>query len=315
MADRAGQKCVAERAGVLAFALLRGTSLTLRLDTQPFSKLERAAAPEATRWMRRLARAGYATRGFLYCMIGGLAALTAFGQGGETTDSQGALLEVYRQPFGKMLLVLVAIGLFGHAAFRAYRAVKDPEREATGKFGYATRALWLGIAALHCLLGSLAVRIALGSASRAPGDDAPSKTAEVLSWKPLGPWLVAAGGIALIVAAMVQLWRAWRAKLDEQLDLTPLGTQARGWVVRFSRFGMAARALVAFTTGVFLILASATSDPTRAKGFGESLQALRETPLGAPLLAGVALGLIAFGCYQLVEARYRRVLGRSGTSV
>ena len=37
------------------------------------------------------ARWGYAARGIVYVLVGGLAALAVIGQGGETTDSRGAL--------------------------------------------------------------------------------------------------------------------------------------------------------------------------------------------------------------------------------
>ena len=39
-----------------------------------------------------------------------------------------------------------------------------------------------------------------------------------------------------------------------------------------------------------------------------AVSSLRETdPVGPVLLGAVALGLIAFGCFSLVEARYRRI--------
>ena len=50
-----------------------------------------------------------------------------------------------------------------------------------------------------------------------------------------------------------------------------------------------------------------TPDPSQAKSFGESLAALRETPAGEPLLAAVALGLVAYAMYEFIEARYRRI--------
>jgi Domain of Unknown Function (DUF1206) len=46
-----------------------------------------------------LARAGIATRGVIYAIIGVLAIKLAFGSGGETTNQQGALAEIAQQPF------------------------------------------------------------------------------------------------------------------------------------------------------------------------------------------------------------------------
>jgi len=253
-----------------------------------------------------LARAGYATRAVLYFTIGGLAALAAFGYGGDTTDSKGALLQLYRQPFGRALLVVAALGLFGFALFRGYQAAFDPERAARG-WGAAKRVGWGGIALLHAGLGVFALKLASGGADSGR-DDTRAATASLLEWTPLGPWLVAAVGAIVLGVSGQQLWCAWRAKLDEQLDLSSLSGAARRWVFWLSRFGIAARAVVGVVAGVFLLVAAVNSDPTEAKGFADSLATVREAPAGGLLFAVVAFGLLAFAFYELVEARYRRVV-------
>lgn len=267
------------------------------------------AARQARHSVKWLARAGYAARGFLYLVIGGLAALAAFGHGGEVTDSKGALLEIYAQPFGQVLLLLSALGLLGYAAFLFYRGAFDPEAEARQAWGFAKRAWWLMVGLLHTSLGIFAIGLLVGASAGSDGDDAQSLTAKLLGWTPAGPWIVAAIGFGLLIGSGYELWCAWSAKLDEQLDLSRLRGETRRWVVHLGRVGIAARGIVGAVTGVFLVLAAVTSNATEAKGFGESLGALRAMPLGGASFAGVALGLLAFGGYQLVEARYRRVLG------
>ena len=51
----------------------------------------------------------------IYGIIGVLAVEMAFGTGGKTTNQKGALAEIAQQPGGKILLALMAIGLFGYA--------------------------------------------------------------------------------------------------------------------------------------------------------------------------------------------------------
>jgi hypothetical protein len=261
--------------------------------------------------LETLARGGYATRGALYLIVGGLAALTAFGRGGVTTDTRGALLELYSQPFGAVLLSLAAAGLASYAVFLACRAVLDPESEARSKWGPAQRAWWGLMALFHGSLATYAVATVLGSAIRHGGDEGRGLTAALLAWRPLGPWLVAAVGTGVLIGALYQLRCAWRAKLDDNLDLSRLSASGRRWVVRLSRVGIAARACVGLVAGAFLIVAAVTSDPNQVKGFASSLSALRAMPFGTWLFGAVALGLMAFGCYQLIEARYRRILGRA----
>jgi hypothetical protein len=257
-------------------------------------------------WM---ARAGYVTRAFLYFIIGGLAALAAFGYGGDTTDSKGAITELYRQPFGQTLLVLAAIGLFGYAAFQIHQALLDRE---TARRGVHLR-IGAGLGALiHFGLGVYAVQLVGGTTRQSSGErDTRASTAEVLAWEPVGPWLVAGVAVTLLIVSGFQLWCAWRAKLDDQLDMSSLAAGSRRWLVAVSRIGIAARAVVGTIAGAFLLVAALTSNPQRAKGFGASLSLVREAPFGGALFALVALGLMAFACYQLIEARYRRVAGHT----
>ncbi|HWA75468.1 MAG TPA: DUF1206 domain-containing protein [Polyangiaceae bacterium] len=254
-----------------------------------------------------IARAGYLARGFLYLMIGGLAALAAFGQGGRATDSKGALSELYHQPFGATMLLLAACGLFGYAAFLLYQVVLDPERRARG-WKAVKRPGWLIIAFVHGALGVFAIGLITGDSSGGDGNqEAQSRTAELLAWRPLGPWLVALIGIGLGIAAGRELYCAFKAKLDEQLDLSTLDSTARRWVVSLCRIGIASRAVVGAISAAFLIVAAATSDASEVKGFGQSLAMLSQTPLGPPLFVAIALGLLAFAFYELVEARYRTI--------
>ena len=69
-----------------------------------------------------LARAGLVARGAIYVLIGVLAVKVALGAGGETTDQQGALKTIASSSFGKVLLVLVALGLSGYGLWRLVRA-------------------------------------------------------------------------------------------------------------------------------------------------------------------------------------------------
>jgi hypothetical protein len=258
-----------------------------------------------------LGRAGYLARGVLYLTIGWLAALVAFAHvGGRLADSRGALDELHRQPFGVVALLLMTIGLAGYGIWRAVQAVLDPAHETTGRWMAAKRIAWFLEALFHFGLAAYAMSLARGGARDAGGEaDARSGAASALAWGSLGPWLLALAGLSLVLAGLYELVCAFRAELDEQLDLSPLSAKARGRIVQLSRFGIAARGVIFAVAGGFLCLAAATSDPRKARGLGGSLRALRDAPFGPVLLGGVALGLAAFGVYQLVEARYRRLSG------
>jgi Na+/melibiose symporter-like transporter len=59
--------------------------------------------------------------------------------------------------------------------------------------------------------------------------------------------------------------------------------------------------------GIFLIKAAVDFNPRAAVGIDGALAQIIRRPYGAPALAIVAAGLIAFGLYSLSDARYRRI--------
>jgi hypothetical protein len=126
------------------------------------------------------------------------------------------------------------------------------------------------------------------------------------SWPP-GRWLVGVIGAGIVAYAVYQLYCAWAARVRERLDLTQLSNDAARWVVRIGRFGLAARGVVLGIVGWFLIRAAVSYDRHRASGFGGALRVIARQDHGAWLLGAVAFGLMAYGLYQLVQARYRRI--------
>lgn len=81
----------------------------------------------------------------------------------------------------------------------------------------------------------------------------------------------------------------------------------RTWIVRAGRFGLAARGVVFFVIGFFFIQAAKQSDPGQAMGLGEALASLQGQPYGSWVLGIVACGLISYGLYYVVQARYRNI--------
>ena len=81
-----------------------------------------------------------------------------------------------------------------------------------------------------------------------------------------------------------------------------LGHTQRRWARALGRLGMAARGLTFEVVGLLLLRAAFHEDPREARGVGGALRFLQGQQHG-----GVVLGLLAYGLYALVEARYRRV--------
>jgi hypothetical protein len=255
-------------------------------------------------WLRRFARLGFAAKGIVYVVVGVLAAQTALGRGGSTTDTRGALHAIAAQPFGSVLLAIVAAGLFGYALWRLAEAVLDPEHHGSDTSGRLKRAGYVVIGLVYGTLAISAVRILMNRGQQGNAEQA--WTARLLS-QPFGKFLVGAVALAIIGYGLGQLWKAYTADFRKKLRLGELGAQNAEWAVRLGRFGRAARGVVLGLAGMFVLQAALRSDPETAGGLDKALQALAQQRYGSILLGIAAAGLIAYGISMLIEARYRAI--------
>lgn len=258
-----------------------------------------------------LARAGYAARGVIYLIVGGLAALAAWGSGGGTTDSKGALTQLLQAPFGKLLLALVAAGLICYAIWRSAQAVLDADGHGTDANGLAVRAGLATSAVIHVGLALFAISLltgwGIGGGGAGGGSQGGNSSQEWTAWlmsKPFGQWLVGGVGLAIVGAGIAHFVKAWKAKFERRFDMGP---DERRVITPISRFGLMARGTVFLIVGGFFLTAAIRQNPEEAKGLSGALETLQAQPYGWVLLAVVALGLVAFGLYSIIEAIYRRI--------
>jgi hypothetical protein len=122
---------------------------------------------------------------------------------------------------------------------------------------------------------------------------------------PGGELIVWLAALSLAGYGAYQLYRAAAAKLSKRLDAQKMSSEAGRWVIGVSRFGIAARGVVFIAIGWLFVRAATQHDPSEAGGIGEALRALRD--LGRWPVAAIAIGLIAYAGYQVVNARYRRI--------
>lgn len=279
---------------------------TLRRDTNAGDGDDLADKAADGPWVEGLARAGLVARGVLYVMIGALALQVAFGRKDQEADKQGALTTLARQPLGKILLVVVAVGFAGYALWRFLDAILDTDGEGTDLSGMAKRAADFARGLLYTSFFVAAVRLITGTS----GDDQNNEadlTAKVMA-APLGRVAVALVGLAIVGGGVYTGYRAVSKKYRKKLQLGDMSPTIRKAVTAVASAGLAARMVVFVLIGTFLLRAAIRYDPNQAVGVDGALKRLADRPHGPWLLALVAVGLFTYGLYSFVEARYRRVM-------
>jgi hypothetical protein len=255
------------------------------------------------------ARFGFAAKGVLQLLIGALALSAAMGdRSGRVTDAAGALRDVAREPFGRPVVLLVAVGVLGYAAFKFVEGILDPRRRPPGTRTGLFRLgdVFSGVA--YLLLGIGAFQLFLRSGAPVSGDARTRYwTGEALAL-PYGDGilLLAAavfGGIAALFLARALIVRDVCADLDADA-LGPNGCRAAASLIRVASLVQA----TLFGTGAFLLLRAAEiHDPRQVQGTGGALRLLTAHH-GRLALGLLAVGMLAMGLSSFVEARWRKLV-------
>jgi hypothetical protein len=255
-----------------------------------------------------LARLGYAVKGILYIVIGVLAILLAIGHGGKATDQRGAIGAIASLPFGRFILIVMVIGLFGFGLWSIFQGILDTDGHGTNAKGIIARIGYAAVGVAYIILGYGALRVVIGAGSAGKSTTASTQDWTALLLKhPYGQALVVIIGLIVLAIALYLYIRAYKAQFQARLNLGRLRSASRKAIVALGRFGYAALGVVFTIIGIFLIVAALQHNAHKAVGLDGALRNLIHQPFGPVLLFIVALGLIAYGLYSFAEARYRRI--------
>ena len=267
--------------------------------------VKRAAANPLLALLERL---GYVVRGALYAVMGLLALGFALGVGGgQTTDLSGSLVFLISNPLGKLVLVVVAVGLGAYAVWGFTRAIYDPLHRGRDAGGYAARLGFVSSAISYAAIVFFALQILVGSGGGA-GDSTQKSIAAILTHPGGGPLTIVIGLVAILIG-LGQFLEAYRATFKEDLKGAEMTTSERDIAIKLGRFGMLARGVIFLIIGWFLVQAGLHHDAGQVQGFGGAFLFLLGQPFGRVVLAIVALGFVALGLHSFACARWIRLMG------
>jgi hypothetical protein len=253
---------------------------------------------EKFRW---LVRVGYFSRAILYSVLG-IIALTSAGTIGEGTNGIFRAIEEF--PAGTVILWIMVVGLLAYALFRFASPLFDIENNGSDTKGWATRIGHAGSAIGHLALAFSAYRFATSGGGS--GDSAQQAASGILSYD-LGGLVLGLLGIAFLAAAVHQAKKAITGEFMQRISrAAPNQTRLLGGI------GYAARAVVFLIIGWSLVRAGFGSGGAgEVKTLGDAVASLGGSGIWFTL---VALGLVIFGLFSLVLARYKIIpdLGEHG---
>ncbi len=257
----------------------------------------------------RLVRAGWLAKGLLFVTIGLLGLdLARRNFSSKDADQAGALAVMVGAPIGRLLVVVVAVGLLLYAVWQMWSVVKGEIPEGIGSRGLsiARRIGMVGLGLSYGLLGINGLQIAWrggASASGGGGGASPETVSSLLLSVPAGRFALIALGLGTVGVAGYHLWKGVSLDFIDDIDDTSLSKAQRRGLLGLGLAGFCSRAVMLAIAGVMFVISARKHDPERSAGLDESLRVILDAPFGRWLLAAASLGLVAAGLYDAVTFR------------
>ncbi len=258
----------------------------------------------ANPWLRQYILIGYAAKGVVYLVIGILAVQAAAISQQKAAGTYLALTFLIHQPLGKLLVCLLAFSLLGYSLRRLFQVILVSEdsnsfglKRSFQRIGYIMSGLsYAGVA-----YTALNLIFELGEY-----DDTIEDLASQLFEQPLGEWLILLGGIIVTSIGILYVYGAYSGSYISEFKSFDIHHQLEKWATRIGKLGVAARGVSFILTGVFLIEAAISGNSELAGGLQNALRVLGTKPFGWLWLGLIGIGLICYGLYMFVAAKYRR---------
>lgn len=274
-----------------------------------------SAVEQVVSWLRRTparallelaSRIGYASRGAVYLSMGFIALMAALDLTPRAAGAVGAMQAWADWPAGLTLIALVGWGLMAFALWRMLQAVFDADGHGTRPRALLIRGGQLISGVIHAAMALSAFELADGLEDLADLDEegAAREAAQTVLAIPGGDWLLIGAGGFILVVGIGNILQGLFYDFSKRLACSEAACR---WAVPLGKAGYLGRGVAFAPAGFFLAEAGFDTRASAVHSLGGALQTLEAQPFGPLVLSLTALGLIAFGLFALVEARYRRM--------
>jgi len=271
--------------------------------TASANKCTMAIAASAKPWVKKIAQAGYISKGVVYVLLGLLGFMAAFELTKDNEANQsGALQFVKDLPAGTVLLLVLALGLVCYSTWRGIQAFYNPKQEET-KW---TKRLRYAFSALSYLALAYTALRAVFEATSNKGGDRNQKLAGELMNQPLGQVLVGLAALLFVGVGIYQIYYGYSEKYRKHVKNLSLQSQHASTLLKSGKIGYISRGVVWLVIGVLFFRAAIHSAANEAGSTSKAFRFIENSPFGSYLLGALGLGLVAYGIFNFIRARYER---------
>jgi hypothetical protein len=263
----------------------------------------KAGSVKNSNQFRSLAIAGLVAKGLVYCLLGVLLLMSALHLNGKSTnetDNRGVFSFVEDLPAGHVLLALIALGLLCYTVWRCIQAFSDTERKGKDLKGIAQRGRYVLSGLFYLSVGALAVKMIFSDPANT---DQKQNLAFMLFTHSAGK--IAAFVVALIFTGngLYQVYYGLTEKFSKHIAVNDKGN--RGKLINgAAKAGYTARGVTWMLIGWLFGNAAWHANASEAGDSSKAFTVLSETSYGIYLLAAMGLGLICYGVFNFIRARY-----------
>jgi hypothetical protein len=262
---------------------------------------------EYTQWKEKMARIGHIAKGTVYGIAGILTLLAAFGMGGQNAGKLQVIEFLQKQAFGNILVILMAAGLACYAFFRFIQVTGKTEglQEQSGKKRAAKKAGYAISGIIYLAFAVYAVVQVTGSSGSGGGNTKQGLLTQLMSngW---GVALVYLAAVLLLAKAVYQFYRVIKKDYVEGVRALSVGQEKAEKIVRNAgAAGFIARGILIGITAWFCFRAASQRDASDIQGSSGAFSFIEQSTSGPWLVAAVAVGLVCYGVYMFIIARYK----------
>lgn len=260
----------------------------------------------------KIGRVGWFAKGVVY-VLAGVLALFVVGRSFGWTDSSangdeasptGAIKEIAGTSGGTFLLIALAIGMFLYAAWRL-ATVLFPGRTDTEEM--VKRAGYLVSAMLYVTFGITALILINTRHAKVDGNETVKDITTRMMTNDVGRWAVGIIGAILIATGIYRIFKGMKVDVTEDINMGGMSSRRARWARRLGSIGEIGRGVALGLIGFFLIRAAVEFDAAEATGLDGALRRLALESWGPLVVAGIGLGLVAYGLFCILTFTRRRL--------